>query len=145
MIVIAIIGILAAIAVPNYQNYVNRSRLTEGFNLTRPLRTQVEEYFNATGNLYCCGWSQGTVTGGPADITSPSNTISLIRWNGINSTGGQIEIWYNNIPYQNSYYPILLLQASISNNKLVWQCTRHAYDTIPHNILPSGCNNPPAF
>ena len=39
MIVIAIIGILAAIALPAYQDYTVRSRVTEGFNLAEPAKT----------------------------------------------------------------------------------------------------------
>ncbi|MDB6096756.1 MAG: prepilin-type cleavage/methylation protein [Francisellaceae bacterium] len=140
MIVIAIIGILAAVAIPNYQNYIYRSRLTEGLNLTRPLRIQVEEYFNATGNLFCCGVGTGSL----ADIVSPNNTISLLRWYGVNSTKGQIEIWYNSavIPNQNNSTPILVLEVNLINNQLVWQCTRYPTDSIPRNILPSNCNNP---
>ena len=39
MIVVAIIGILAAIALPAYQDYTVRSRITEGFNLAQPARS----------------------------------------------------------------------------------------------------------
>lgn len=38
MIVVAIIGILAAVALPAYQDYTVRSRITEGFNLVQPAR-----------------------------------------------------------------------------------------------------------
>ncbi|WP_333906293.1 pilin [Delftia acidovorans] len=38
MIVVAIIGILAAVALPAYQDYTVRSRITEGFNLAQPAR-----------------------------------------------------------------------------------------------------------
>lgn len=38
MIVVAIIGILAAVALPAYQDYTVRSRVTEGFNLAQPAR-----------------------------------------------------------------------------------------------------------
>lgn len=41
MIVVAIIGILAAIALPAYQTYVNRAKVTEGFAVTETLRTEI--------------------------------------------------------------------------------------------------------
>src|SRR5580698_5533466 len=50
MIVVAIIGILAAIAIPAYQDYTVRSQVTEGMNLAGSLETGVAEYFANTGS-----------------------------------------------------------------------------------------------
>ena len=49
MIVIAIIGILAAIAIPAYQDYTVRSQVTEGLNLAGDLKAAVAEDFANTG------------------------------------------------------------------------------------------------
>ncbi|MBK9614620.1 MAG: pilin [Uliginosibacterium sp.] len=49
MIVVAIIGILAAIALPAYQNYTVRSRVTEGLILAEPVKMGVAESFANTG------------------------------------------------------------------------------------------------
>jgi type IV pilus assembly protein PilA len=49
MIVVAIIGILAAVAIPQYQNYVARSQVAEGFSLAGGLKTALTEYHNTTG------------------------------------------------------------------------------------------------
>ena len=49
MIVVAIIGILAAIAIPQYQNYVARAQVSEALVLASGAKTAVAEYFNTNG------------------------------------------------------------------------------------------------
>ena len=51
MIVIAIIGILAAIALPAYQDYTVRSRVTEGFNLAEPAKTALSTEVSTVADL----------------------------------------------------------------------------------------------
>ncbi|MBS0396798.1 MAG: prepilin-type N-terminal cleavage/methylation domain-containing protein, partial [Proteobacteria bacterium] len=57
MIVVAIIGILAAIAIPAYQDYTIRAQVTEGLNLASAVKAGVSETFANTG-----AW--------PADLTA---------------------------------------------------------------------------
>ena len=49
MIVVAIIGILAAVAIPQYQNYVARAQAAEGFSLAGGLKTALAEYHDTNG------------------------------------------------------------------------------------------------
>jgi type IV pilus assembly protein PilA len=49
MIVVAIIGVLAAVAIPSYQDYLARSQVTEAINLTASGKTPLSEYFADKG------------------------------------------------------------------------------------------------
>ena len=49
MIVVAIIGILAAVAIPSYQDYTARAQVTEGVGLTSGFKTPLAEYFSDRG------------------------------------------------------------------------------------------------
>src|SRR5699024_4184541 len=51
MIVVAIIGILAAIAIPAYQNYIARSQMSEALTLAGGLKTDVAEYWMQNGSV----------------------------------------------------------------------------------------------
>lgn len=59
MIVVAIIAILAAIAIPQYQNYVTKSQFSESQTIADGLKTPIVEYYNQTGN--CPQLGQGGI------------------------------------------------------------------------------------
>ena len=88
MIVIAIIGILAAVAVPQYGQYVKRSKFAEVVNLTAPIKTAVSVCAQETNGLASCNGA-GAATdyeGIPADITTPFNFL-----NSLSTTAGVIQ------------------------------------------------------
>ena len=51
MVVVAIIGILVAVAVPQYQDYIARSRVVEGMNLSSSAKLSVTEAFASRGTV----------------------------------------------------------------------------------------------
>jgi len=81
MIVIAIIGILAAVAIPAYTNYLSRSKVTEAFSLLMGMRMPAEEYMATTGNFP----NDVTLLGGAKTSGRYVDDIS----HGANSTYGQ--------------------------------------------------------
>jgi type IV pilus assembly protein PilA len=85
MIVVAIIGILAAIAIPAYQDYTVRSKVTEGINLASAAETTVAE-----------GWQSGDVTGLSAAAGSWTFTATkYVSGIVISPTTGAISVTYN--------------------------------------------------
>jgi len=69
MIVVAIIGVLAAIGIPQYQNYTARAQATEGLVLAGGLKTALAEYYNTHGSFPDGGTgdSNATIGAEPAD------------------------------------------------------------------------------
>jgi type IV pilus assembly protein PilA len=82
MIVVAIIGILAAIAIPQYQDYVQRARWAENNTAIAPVKTAIAECLqNQGGVLANCDTTAevGLEVGGVSQITnSPSGAIAII-------------------------------------------------------------------
>src|SRR5689334_9068638 len=62
MITVAIIGTLAAIAIPAYQDYTRRARFTEVINLTAPFKQSVAECLNNTGTAASCDAGSNNVS-----------------------------------------------------------------------------------
>ena len=93
MIVVAIIGILAAIAIPQYQDFIARSQVTEAVNLLGGAKTAIEEsvsqdgVFPATGSLaglgikvsskYVLGLTSAESTAGIGPITATFNATGV--------------------------------------------------------------------
>ncbi len=65
MVVVAIIGILVAIAVPQYQDYIARSRVVEGMNLASSAKLAVTEAFASRGTVSMDEATQGSFSFNP--------------------------------------------------------------------------------
>ena len=73
MIVVAIIGILAAVALPAYQDYTVRARVSEALVIAAGAKTAVAENA-ANGAAFASGWSAPTATSNVASVTIDSTT-----------------------------------------------------------------------
>jgi len=74
MIVVAIIGILAAVAIPAYQDYTAKAQASEAFTILGGLKTPVSEAIAAAGQTGCTVLPTGAVTSGKyvASIAAPT-------------------------------------------------------------------------
>ncbi len=116
MIVVAIIGILAAIAIPAYQDYTIRSQVTEGLSLASAVKTSVAEVYADEG-----AWPADLAAAGIAN--SPVGKYVL----GITVDAGTIVIEYGDQANANITNDTLSLKPYLSaNNDVVWACGNKA-------------------
>ena len=80
MIVVAIIGILAAIALPAYQNYVQKAKFSELLNASAGAKTAVEICFQSNDALAPC---DAEANGVPADIDEADDVVGVATENGV--------------------------------------------------------------
>ena len=82
MIVVAIIGILAAVAIPAYQNYIRKAAYTEVIAAANPFKLAVAECYQSTSALADCDATTNGIPSNPTAVTTGAFN-SLIVSNGI--------------------------------------------------------------
>ncbi|WP_341236237.1 pilin [uncultured Limnobacter sp.] len=83
MIGIAIIGVLSAIAIPAFQDYLNRSKVTELINLAQACKTGIVEFAASTSKWPTNGAQAGCQTGTGTAISSKYADNLIVRNNGV--------------------------------------------------------------
>jgi type IV pilus assembly protein PilA len=142
MIVVAIVGILSAVALPAYQDYTARTKVSEAVLATSGCRTAVSEIVQSESVLPLAGqWGCETTAGGP----SPSRYVSRIE----TSDEGAIRVTLNGISAQANGQALVLRPwadvgrtAAVSGGAgvAIWDCGADPGNSADiTNLLPSSC------
>ena len=117
MIVVAIIGILAAIAIPAYQEYTIRAQVSEGLTLASDIKAGVAEYMAQTGS-----WPGDLAEAGVA--SAGASTDKAARYVAeVDVTDGTITITYGRDANARINGDTLALQPFVNpNGDVVWLC-----------------------
>ncbi len=127
MIVVAIIGILAAVAIPAYQDYTIRARVTEGLSLASGGKTAVAEYFASQGDFPLDNDTAGM---------APATDIKGNSVRSVTVTAGVIEVAFSGNPIGTS---TLQLTPTTTNGQITWDCTG---GSLEPKYRPSSCRAP---
>lgn len=132
MIVVAIIAILAAIAIPAYQDYVIRAQVAEGLSLGSGAKSAVWDFVSNTGHFPSNNQSAGL---------APAGSIRGSYASSVDVSNGIIKVWFqgsmanDHIRGSNMY---LLLSPIDQGGSIAWTC---AHSTINGKYLPSSCRS----
>jgi type IV pilus assembly protein PilA len=147
MIVVSIIGILSSIALPAYQNYIIRAKVSEGLALASTAKTSIAEN-SANGSEFASGWTAPNATDNVSTNPNPTKEDKVSNFSSGVSIGenGVITITYTNkialgsptlklIPVANG--DLLPIGTPLESGAINWEC--HS-DTIPKNSALTGEN-----
>ena len=130
MIVVAIIGILAAIAIPAYQDYTIRAQVSEGINLAAGAKASISEYFMDKGAMPLSQAEAGLAT---ANLITGSYVTS-VEWDGT-----IIEVTYGNQANDAiTDLTLTLVPATGGVGSLEWNCVR---GDLAAKHVPAACRN----
>jgi type IV pilus assembly protein PilA len=136
MIVVAIIAILAAIAIPAYQDYLIRSQVAEGFSLAEGSKSAIVEFYASYGHF---PMSQASARL-PNDNQIAGKYVSHVN---ATERPGMILVRFDNTGGQSANAAIatdqLGLSAVTSNGSISWTCNNRNITGIPEKYLPTSC------
>ena len=129
MIVVAIIGILAAVAIPAYQDYIARAQVSEAVSLASAGKIGVAEYIGDKGVPPSTSDALQTTSGkytGSVAVVAPDNSNVTIT--ATMSTGGV-----------NSAITGKTLQMVSADGGKTWVCNNSSTNGMSAKYLPSAC------
>lgn len=144
MVVVAIIGILVAVAVPQYQDYIARSRIIEGMNLSSSAKLAVTEAFATNSSTPMNEATRGSFTFSPTrsvqDIEILESGMIAIDFQPTVAPKGNntLVLIPTNEPDAPMPTPLDLSKPGGASWSGGWSC-RSAMSSLPKTLLPSEC------
>lgn len=133
MIVVAIIGILAAIAIPAYQDYIVRSKVTEGLNLASSYKTVIAENAGNGASNLTLGIPNFVATKNVASIAAaPTTGVITITYT---ADAKSVEITLS--PKDGSETGTAIANNSVPVNQISWVCAVN--NTANSKYVPANC------
>ncbi len=129
MIVIAILGILMAIAIPAYQDYQVRAKVSEGMNLSGAVKLAVAETKSSSGSFPVDASSAGVST------TIKGNNVSSVVV-GSSPSSGTITVTYSGIGALGANNTLVLV-PTFTGGSVTWNCKDDS--TVEPKYLPAAC------
>jgi len=125
MIVVAIIGILAAIALPAYQSYLKRAHVAEGIGLTTEPKDKVTEFFGTHGR-----WPNSNTSAGlPSAASIKGNAVRSVTV----SANGLVTVIFNT---QVTSAATVLMRPNNTTGAITWTCTGGTVNSV---YRPASC------
>ncbi len=139
MIVVAIIGILAAIAIPAYQDYTVRAKVTEGINAMNAAKASVSEYYIALGRM------PATVQEAGITQTITSKYVNRIDYAFISTSTARVQATINTTNVGGTTgsaaaYTVQLFGTGTAA-RVDWDCARGSANSIQDKYLPANCRD----
>jgi type IV pilus assembly protein PilA len=129
MIVVAIIGILAAVAIPAYQDYIARSQVSEAVSLLGAAKTPIAEYISDKGSVPVLTDAVSTTTGKyMASMALTSANATAVTLTATMTTSGV-----------NSAISGSSVDMRTGDGARTWNCTASAATPIAAKYLPAAC------
>jgi type IV pilus assembly protein PilA len=137
MIVVAIIGILAAIAIPAYQDYTVRARVTEGLNAAGAARVSVAEFWNTRGVFPTDNDDAGLDAAG----TYATREIQSLAVTAPTASSAAITVTFNDVggTLTAGQTIVFLAEPSAGGSTLEWTCDTAAGSTVQPKYRPANC------
>jgi Tfp pilus assembly major pilin PilA len=137
------VGILAAIAIPAYQNYTLRAQVTEGLNIAAPYKT-------AIANAIAEGTPLNRVDSSRLDVSMPDSAKYV---ESVRVVQGAIDIQYGRAANKKIKGGHLILMPGVKGTEVYWFCGHASappdvtvpvqgyekYTSVPDNVLPRAC------